>query len=765
MSRHYADTLLKWRYLFLVLMLGCAAVAFYGGQFLGFSTDYRVFFSKENPQLQAFEELQNTYTKNDNVLFVLAPKDGNVFQRDVLAAVEWLTEESWQIPHSIRVDSISNFQNTYAAGEDDLIVEDLIYQAETLSADDIASIKQVALGEPLLVNRLISPRAHVTGINVTIQLPGVNEAIEVPETVAFSRELAASFSEQFPDIDIYITGMVFMNNAFSEQSFKDMTTLVPLMFGVIFIVLALLLRSVTATLTTFVVIILSIVTAMGITGWLGIRLTPPAASAPTIIATLAVADCVHILVNFIHSMQKGMSKRDAMHESLRINLQPIFLTSITTAIGFMSMNFSDAPPFRDLGNIVAMGVMAAFVYSVTVLPALVMLLPVKVKLRQDGDVHLMDHFADFVVKHRNTLLITVGVVVFALVSQVPRNELNDEFVKYFEPSVDFRAHTDFATENLTGIYTIEYSLPSGESNGISDPGYLRDVAALSEWFRAQPAVLHVNTITDIMQRLNMNMHGDDKDWYRLPDNRELAAQYLLLYEMSLPYGLDLNNQLNVGKSATRLTVTLDSLSSNNLLKLERQAKEWMQNNTPNIVVDGASPSIMFAHIGKRNIESMLVGATVALILISGILIFALRSLKMGLISLLPNLIPAAMGFGLWALLVGRVGLALSVVASMTLGIVVDDTVHFISKYLRARREQGADAATAVRYAFHTVGTALWVTTLVLSAGFIVLAQSVFELNSSMGLLTAITILFALFADFFLLPSLLMAIDKKPMHRA
>ena len=760
MTRWLADMLIRWRYLLLILFLALAGVLAYGGQYITFSNDYRVFFSAENPQLRAFENLQNTYTKNDNVLFVLAPRDGDVFTPQVLDAVEWLTEQAWQIPHSIRVDSISNFQNTYAAGEDDLIVEDLVSGASELNTGQIEHIRQIALQEPLLVNRLIAPGGDVTGVNVTIQLPGLDVGKEVPETVAFSRDLVQQFLQRYPDIDVHLTGMVLMNNAFAEQSMKDMGSLVPMMFGVIFITLVFLLRSLSATITTFVVIILSILSAMGAAGWLGIGLTPPSASAPTIIATLAVADCVHILVNLIHGMQRGLDKRAAMTESLRINLQPVFLTSVTTAIGFMSMNFSDAPPFRDLGNIVAMGVMAAFVFTLTVLPGLIMLLPLKVWVRQAGDVHAMDHVADFVVHHRQGLLFGMGALVLLLITQIPRNELNDEFVKYFDQSVAFRVDTDFATEHLTGIYTVEYSLPAAGSNAISDPAYLQAVAAFSDWLRQQPEVLHVNTITDIMRRLNKNMHHDEEDWYRLPQQRELAAQYLLLYEMSLPYGLDLNNQINVDKSATRLTATLKSLSTNKLLRFEQRAADWMRTNTPAIVIEGASPSIMFAHIGKRNIHSMLVGTTVALVLISGILLLALRSWKMGLISLIPNLVPAAMSFGLWGLLVGRVGLALSVVVSMTLGIVVDDTVHFLSKYLRARRERQASPEEAVRYAFHTVGTALWVTSLVLAAGFAVLAQSAFQLNAGMGLLTAITILFALAADFLLLPSLLMAVDRR-----
>jgi hypothetical protein len=169
---------------------------------------------------------------------------------------------------------------------------------------------------------------------------------------------------------------------------------------------------------------------------------------------------------------------------------------------------------------------------------------------------------------------------------------------------------------------------------------------------------------------------------------------------------------------------------------------------------------MFAHIGKRNISSMLLGTTVALVLISLVLVIALKSVKIGLISMIPNLVPAAMAFGLWGILVGEVGLALSVVTGMTLGIVVDDTVHFLSKYLRARREQNMSSPDAVRFAFANVGMALWATSVALVAGFLVLSLSAFKLNSGMGLLTAITITFALLADFLFLPPLLMKLEGK-----
>ena len=754
MSQVFFSLVLKHRWPVVLLTLLVVALGASGVRLLSMSNDYRMFFSEDNPQLQAFEQLQNTYTKTDNVLFVVSPKDGQVFTRTTLSQLEWLTEQAWQLPYSIRVDSITNYQHTSAVG-DDLEVRNLVEYAEDLSPDQLREAREIATTEPLLVNRLINPAGSVTGVNVTIQLPGKSLS-EVPEVAAFARDLAAQLEARDDNLDVRLTGMVMMNNAFPEQSQNDMKTLYPLMFLIIMVIVGVMLRSSAATIVTGLMIVMTILVTMGLTGWIGIELSPPTTSVPVVVMTLAVADSVHILVNFLHIMRDGKGKQEAMRESLRINLAPVFLTTLTTAVGFLSLNFSDAPPFRDLGNMAAMGVVVAWALSMSFLPALMMLLPVRVNPKASEGRLAMQHFAEFVISRRRIIFWGMLAMIVISVAQLPRNELNDVFVDYFDESIQFRADTDYTADNLTGIYLVEYSLPAPGEGLVSDPEFLQHVENFANWYREEPNVMHVNSITDIMKRLNKNLHGDDPAQYKMPDNRELSAQYLLLYEFSLPFGLDLNNQINVKKSATRMTVTLETMSTEDLLALERAAQAWLDANTPEYLqASGTSPTIMFANIGHRNIRSMLQGTTVALVLISAILVIALRSLRIGVLSIVPNLVPIAMAFGLWGLFVGQIGLALSVVSGMTLGIVVDDTVHFLSKYLRAQREQGLNSADAVRYAFSTVGTALWVTSLVLVLGFGILAFSNFELNAGMGLLTAVTIGLALLADFLFLPTLLM----------
>ncbi len=243
----------------------------------------------------------------------------------------------------------------------------------------------------------------------------------------------------------------------------------------------------------------------------------------------------------------------------------------------------------------------------------------------------------------------------------------------------FRQATDFMEARVSGLMTQAIQVDSNTSGGINEPEYLSVLDDFNGWMQQQPETENISILSDIIKRLNKNMHADDPAYYTLPDQRALAAQYLLLYELSLPYGLDLNNQIDVDKAASRIMVTTKNLNSTQNIELENRIAQWFNERAPNYTITIASPNLMFAHIRQRNIVSMLPGTTIALIIISQLLCIAVRSVKYGLISLIPNLIPAAMGFGLWFFIDGQIGLALAVVTGMTLGIVVDDTVHFLSK--------------------------------------------------------------------------------------
>ncbi len=757
----WGNAVIKYRWLVLISTTIVAMAAGFGGQYVKFNSDYHVFFSEDNPQLLAYDALQEKYTKDDNVFVVISTKSGELFTPKHLDAIERFTTDSWQVPYSSRVDAVTNFQYTRAEG-DDLYVDDLIAGAASMNQQELDELKRIATTDSRLVNRLVNEEGTVTAVNITVRLPDVDNG-ENTEIVAHVRDMVADFEGKNPNLEVHMSGMVMLNAAFFEAASSDAGTLTPLMFLFIIVTIFLTTRSVSGTFSTLIVIIFSIMTAMGLGGWLGIQLTPPSASFINIVMTLAVADSIHVLITMLQRMRKGDSKQEAIIETLRVNFMPIFITSVTTVIGFLSMNTSDSPPFRDLGNLTAIGMAAAFLYSVLTLPALMSVLPMRVKVREqkDGRLPFLERLAEFVIRRRVAVLAASVLFIFGFSSFVVRNELNDEFIKYFSTDVPFRSDTDFISDNLTGIYTMEFSIAAEDAGGISEPAYQAKLKEFEEWLYTHDEVIHVNAFTEVMKYVNKSMHGDDPSYFQIPGNREEAAQYLLLYELSLPLGLDLNNQVNVDKSETRMIVTLENVSTQEMLALGREASAWLKGNAPDhMYAEGVSSTMMFAHLSERQIKSMISGTAVALILISIVLGFAIRSGKFGALSLIPNITPIVVGLGMWGLLYGYINTGISIVFGMTLGIIVDDTVHFLSKYLRARRELGKSPEDAVRYAFSTVGQALLVTTFVLVVGFTVIAQSDFGLNADMAKITVLIIALALILDFFMLPALLITFPSK-----
>jgi hypothetical protein len=755
----YARFIVFFRWPVLFVMLGFIYFVGQGALNIGFTSDYRYFFDAQNPHFLAFDKLERTYTSPDSLLWVIQSSEVKATDARVLSVVHKLTENAWRTPYAIRVDSLTNFQHTRAE-EDDLIVSDLVPDPSIVDAARSAEIERIVLDDPIVAKRLLSLDGRTTAVVATLKVDRSNP-VATEEVMAYATKLRSEIQAEHLDLHIAITGSVRLSNSFATTAKRDLMTLFPAMVVLLTLVVYVLTRSVAGSFAALVVVVVSAALAMATSGWLGILLTPPSASTPTIVMTVAVADSIHILVTTLVGMFRGLSKKDAIVESIRVNWGPVFLTSATTAVGFLSLNFADAPPMHDLGTLSAAGAGYAWLLSITLFPALLAILPIEARPAIEGQARAMGMLANFVIRTSYVWLVVVSGAILYSVTLLPNLTFNDKFVEYFDKRVEFRTDSDWASDNLMGIYVIHYSVGADRSNGVYDPEYLSKLEELAQWMRTQANVVHVASFTDVMKRVNKSMHGDDESYYRVPDELAAGAQYLLLYEMSLPYGLDLNDQVNVDKSATRLTVTMDNVSTTQLETLTHDVDDWFEANAPEHMWAGpAGQTQMFAHIGRSNFEDMQVGTGIALVIISGLLMLSLRNIRLGIISLVPNLTPPLMAFGIYALFATDLGLWSAFIVATALGLIVDATVHFLSKYQRARIELGNNPPDAIRYAFTTVGTALWVSTLVLIAGFSVLAVSTFKINAMLGIMVANTVAVALVIDFLLLPALLLLFDRR-----
>ena len=718
--------------------------------------DFRNHFGKSDPHLVALEQLEDTYALSDVALVAMAPHNGTIFTQETLVAIEELTEQLWRTPYATRVDSISNYTHTEGF-EDELVVEPLIDEASSLSDTDIERIMDIALGTQEIAGRFISRDGRVAGLIVSVTLPD-NRKLGKQEVTDYLYETVADAREKHTSIDYHLIGGIILNRAMGDALNDEMAILGPIALGTMLLIALVLIRSIWGTLAIVLMLVAVIPSALGFAGWAGLRLFGESGAALFVLMAVTVAHSVHIIEGMAAGLRQGMARTEAAIHTLRVNVWPVFLTSLTTAIGFLSLNFVDMPPFRVMGNIVAFGAMCAFAFSVTLLPAFLSILPIRARKMRENKQDFFDRLGRFVISYRMILLCSFGILTVLLVAGISRIELGENWLEVLDESYEFRRSADFLSENFPGVETYEYPLDSGREGAITDIEYLKQVDAFAEWYRAQPEFVHIFSIADIMKRLNKNLHGDNPDYYALPDDPELAAQYLLLYEFSLPIGRDLNNLIDHDRKATRVTVSLKSMSSMEKINLDNRARAWLQQNAPSLETAATGISIVGSYSIQRNIENMLSGTFVAMAIVSLLLFAIFRSIRLGLVSLIPNFIPAAMAMGLWGYLVGEVRVSAAIVTAIAFGIIVDDTIHFMTKYTE-NRKAGKLPSESVQMAFRSVGRALFTTTIVFGLGFMVFGASGVVANQVLGLLVGITVIIALLADFLFLPPLLMLLDE------
>ncbi len=726
-----------------------------------FSTDYQIFFSHEDPGLSAFQRLERDFTKTDNVLFVVKANDGTVFQAEALTALQELTAAGWRLPFASRVDSLTNFQQVSAEGDDLTLASMVPADVRGWSAAQFESLRQTAMKEPIVVGSLLATDGRTAAVNVTLRLPR-QDPLEVTQAAEAARALVAQVAARHPGLDIRPSGMAFINDAFMQVSIQDMGVMIPLMVVIMLVVMGFIVRSAKATGAVALIIWMSATVSMAVAGWLHYPLSPTSVAAPMIVLTVAVADGVHIVLAVLDAMRRGLDKRAAIIDSVQSNLEAVTYTWLTTIVGFVCLNSSDAPPVTHLANMTCVGVTVAWLYSVTFLPALLSLVTVHVPAaREEKTFSVMPKLADFVIRRRGLVFGSAALLTVLSGLAAAQLEPNDQFVSYFSQSVPFRRDVDFTMKNLSGIYRLEFQIGSDGPSGVTSVEYLERLDAFAQWLRQQPEVQHVFSVADILKRTTQVMNGGAGAEYRLPTTREAAAEALLVYEMNLPSGLDLTDRVNINKSASRLTVTVRDLSTRQMTNFAERSGAWLRSNAPQTMwAEATGPVVIFSQLGDRNARSMVKADFWSLLLISLCMIVVLRSWKLGLISVIPNVVPIFVGYGVWYLVVGQLNIVASIAASIALGIIVDDTIHFLTKFQALQRKEGLSPEDAMRHTLSHVGPAMLSTSVILVMGFGVLTLSNFQMTSHLGWLCLLIVGIAPFADLLIAPSLVLLLVRE-----
>ncbi len=716
---------------------------------------HRGFFWDDDPKIRAFDAFQRRFG-NDDIVSLTMHSPSGIFDQDSVKLLRELTERMWMVPEVIRVDTLINFNWVHPVG-DDILIEPLL--PEGLTDAQLAERKRVALEHETLPGYLVSRDGNTAVVNARIK-PGFEKSSDARGIVLATRAIVAKLQGR-GDHRIRIGGGPTLTYAFEEASRADVARLAPLAIGIAAVFLLALLRSALAIGLSISVVLLSTLGAFGLAGHAGLVQTAMSTAVPTILIAVGIADTVHVIIGFVDLLRRGVPQREAAHRALTRNLLPTFLTSLTTAVGFLSFITANLKPLSVLGVMAGFGTLLAWLLTQLVVGGAIFLLPFRVRPlppeRAARTERQANRLIDFVARRRWPIIGVTVVLSSAALIYALGVDVSSDPVKYFRRGTPAREANEFAQSSLGGGRAVELVVESGAEEGIKDPAFLSRVDALRTWLLAQPHISKVISVLDVMKQMNRALHEGAPAEYRLPNDRESVAQLLLLYTMGLPQGMDLNDQISVKNDALRVTVVNTVNTSRETValvhRIEAQAralglevsgtgKYYLYQNTNDYVVDSFVQSLWFANLA-----------------IGLIMMLFLRSVKLGIISMLPNVVPLFAGGALLRFIGQPLDMGTVLVASITLGISIDDTSHVLANFVRLR-QQGEPPLEALKAVMAHAGPALLSTNGILIVAFASFATAQFTPNIFMGILTAFILTLALVADVFFTPALLL-VGVKP----
>jgi predicted RND superfamily exporter protein len=738
-------------WLALVIGLLVTAFAFSGLARLTADFGHAGYFHSNDKWLQEFDNFEDTFGNDDSIIVAVQNPEG-LFNPTSVELLHRLTDQMWQLPEVIRVDSLTNYQRVYA-DQDDINVEPLIPDDQELSQSYLEERKQIALNHETLPGYLVSPDGTMALLFGTLR-PAAETEPDATVAVAAARKMIAE--AKLEGHEFHLVGAPVIVTSFAEIAEQDNAKIIPLLLVCCLLIIYFVLRSVWCVAYAMGMILLSAIGVLGLAGWLGVQMTSITTVLPQIMIGVSVAVSLHILATYRLSQKHILDRREAAFYALAKNVKPTLITTLTTAIGFLSFYVSDIKTISELGLAAAAGVILTWVLSYFVMGPLLLILPFGGS-RAGAPMRFPAWFNISAVASiaRNRVMILAAFTTFVLAGGVAITQVDVDAdpIGYFAQGHSLRTGIDAVDAEIGSARNIEIVVDAGCSDCAKDPGFLTRVDTLEQWIEARHDVVQVVSIVDILKSAHRALNGGSQSEYRLADTQGVIAQELLFYTLGLPQGMSVDNRISLDADAVRLTVMWRVNSSSRALS----EINLIENEAARLGLDATITGkyALYQRQESYVVGSFLSSVGIALLLICLVLWASFGSFKLGAIALLPNLTPLLMGaLGLW-LMGENLNVGTVLVVSITLGIAVDDTVHVLSEYHRLKRA-GLNTTRAFEGVFEETGVALSATTLVLMFAFGVSIFASFAPYQIFGILAAAVLLVALIIDFTVLPALFLS---------
>lgn len=573
---------------------------------LKINNDPRAYFDDAHAGYQELQQFGREFNSNELLFIFIQQRQGDLFNIDSLTVIEELTQKLWQGPAVQRVESITNYNYSYTQG-------DSIHSIPLFQLKDIDTFKRIALSDPQLQNHLITPKGDSTGIFVYLE-PDSREHHK--DTLQWIRETQEIYQNLYPDLSIKLAGSLVLSDQIHKSTVSEFKLFLPLCILIVVVMLYFFFRQAAFVFATFLVLSISVLISLFFASIFNIQITSLLAFVPVAIFTICLADAMHLLTSYTnHYSQCNHLSTDRKHRNVAIqksvadNVKPMLVTTLTTVIGFLSLNTSASPPYRDLGNLVAIGSVSALCFTVVWVPLWITLFRVTPMPMSNWN-----RLANWIVRYPYRSMAVPIILLLISAIHLPKLYLDDSLSSLFDEDSPIHQVTTEIDQNLTGVHQIHFRVPT--SSKVHNYEYVNSLSAFREWAQTQPEVSHVIGYDSIIAKTHQLMSDSLKETF--PRNNDLISQYHLLYEMSLPYGAGMEEIVNFDQSATRMSVFLHQTSSQGILEFEKKANQWITHHWPQSMQTTAlSVDGLFAQLNIDNNKNLFKGLMIAMICIGG----------------------------------------------------------------------------------------------------------------------------------------------------
>jgi len=684
-------------------------------------------------------------------IVVVAFGGEDIFTADNFKLIDALSRKIEKLPHVRRVISLTTAQ--IVSGRGDSVIFDDLTSPLPSSPADLARVRARALADPTIPGTLISPDGRNTAIVAEIDhIIGefdykIKLLNDLRDIVA---EQAAATGKSFS-----IGGTAVLDDAVFRYTQRDQTMFFPVMIVIIVAVMYFMFRRVATTFLPLIVVVVSVVWTYGFMALMGYKINIISTIIGPLLMAVGIADSMHIIADYLQeAAHSGSSAIENIERSFHSVLGPCVMTSITTILGLLSLLAADLVPIRQFGLVAAVGVLAALVVTIVLLPILLAMIPLsKVVSREHVRGGPFTRFLSWLGAwhpNRNAIvLLACALAIVPAAYSLSRLTIGTNSLDYFRPDDPVRNQTEWIDRSIGGTTSLEFLVESKGGGDFADPGLLAKMDRFQTYLKTVPGITKVISVTDMVKTLNRAFEGGREEEFRIPDSAAAVAQELLVVEGSDDLDALLSGDRTRGRITARVAMDSSRALAHSMPEVEAHMRE----------IFGASARVtptgivyLMHQMEGYLLSSQMKSFLLAFLVITIAMAIGLRSLKLGALAMIPNLLPIVFVMALMPVLGISIDVGTVMIAGVALGLVVDDTTHFLYR-LREQRTCAADTHDAIARSMNLTGRPIVFTSIVLSLGFSVLVLASFNPVVNFGILAGILIMLALFFDLVVLPAL------------